>query len=128
MKILRKFTIDDKLKCIEMVSQMGYQQVSELTGIDRKSLREWNRNKEKLKKITNKEKTFRLPGGGAKPKTLKIENLLIEFIKKCRKIGLNVNSKVVIDELCRIDPNMLNKSRKALRNWCYRFFKRHNYP
>ena len=128
MKILRKFTIDDKLKCIEMVSQMGYQKVSELTGIDRKSLREWNRNKEKLKKITNKEKTFRLPGGGAKPITLKIENLLIEFIKKCRKIGLNINSKVVIDELCRIAPNMLNKSRKALRNWCYRFFKRHNYP
>ena len=61
MKILRKFTIDDKLKCIEMVSQIGYQKVSELTGIDRKSLREWNRNKEKLKKITNKEKTFRLP-------------------------------------------------------------------
>ena len=94
MKILRKFTIDDKLKCIEMVSKMGYQQVSELTGIDRKSLREWNRNKEKLKKITNKEKTFRLPGGGAKPKTLNIENLLIDFIKKCRKIGLIVNSKV----------------------------------
>ena len=117
MKILRKFTIDDKLKCIEKVSQMGYQKVSELTGIDRKSLREWNRNK---------EKTFRLSGGGAKPKTLKIENLLIEFIKKCRKIGLNMNSKVIIDELCRIDPNMVNKSRKALRNWCYRFFKRHN--
>ena len=40
MKILRKFTIDDKLKCIEMVTKMGYQKVSELTGIDRKSLRE----------------------------------------------------------------------------------------
>ena len=46
MKILRKFTIDDRLKCIEMASQIGYQKVSELTGIDIKSLREWNRNKE----------------------------------------------------------------------------------
>ncbi len=128
MKILRKFTIDDKLKCIEMVSKMGYQKVSHLTGIDRKSLREWNKNKEKLKKIIHKDKTFRLPGGGAKPKTLEVEDLLIQFIRKCRKNGLIVNSKVVIDELCRIVPQMLNKSRKALRNWCHRFFKRHNYP
>ena len=56
MKILRKFTIDDKLKCIEMVTKMGYQKVSELTGIDRKSLREWNKNKEKLKKFQLKKK------------------------------------------------------------------------
>ena len=37
---MRKYSIEDKLKCIELVEEIGYQKVSEMTGIDRKSLKE----------------------------------------------------------------------------------------
>ena len=43
---MRKYTIENKLKCIELAEEIGYKKVSEITGIDRKSLREWTRKKE----------------------------------------------------------------------------------
>ena len=124
---MRKYTIENKLKCIELAEKIGYKKVSEITGIDRKSLREWKRKKEQLKLIDNKENTFRLPGAGAKPKTVEQEKQIVKFIENCNKIGIKVDTSLIINELCRIYPEMLEKSRRTLRKWCYRFLKRHKY-
>ena len=124
---MRKYTIEDKLKCVELADEIGYRQVSEITGIDRKSLREWSKKRNELLKIINKDTTFRLPGGGAKPKTLAQEKNIVNFVEQCIKVGIKIDSSLVINELCRINPEMLKKTRRALRKWSYRFLKRHNY-
>ena len=127
MKEIRKYTIEEKLRCIEFAEKNGIKNVSKLTGIDRKSLREWVKQRNKLKNIENKGKKFRLPGGGAKPKTLIHEKHLINFIDGCIKKNINVDANLIINELCRIAPEMKNKTQKALRSWCYRFLKRNKY-
>ena len=127
MKEIRKYTIEEKLRCIEFAEKNGIKNVSKLTGIDRKSLREWVKQRNKLKNIENKGKKFRLPGGGAKPKTLMHEKHLINFIDGCIKKNINVDANLIINELCRIAPEMKNKTQKALRSWCYRFLKRNKY-
>ena len=124
---MRKYSIEDKLKCLELVEEIGYQKVSEMTGIDRKSLKEWEKKKKQLQSMDNKEKSFRLPGGGAKPKTAEKEQQIVKFIEDCLQIGIKVDTALIINELCRIYPEMLEKSRRTLRKWCYRFLKRHKY-
>ena len=128
MKNLKQYTVKQKLRFIEIANKIGVSKISSLIGIHQKCIKLWKKNQEKLEKIKDKDKSFRLKGGGAKPKTLEIEDQIVEFIKKCRSINYNVTTGLIIDELCRIKPEMLYKSRKALRNWCYRFLKRHNYP
>ena len=123
---LRKYSVDFKLKCLDLASSIGYTQASKITGIDRKSLREWVINKEQFEKIQQKEKTFRLPGGGAKPKNPEKEEKVFAFIIRCKEIGISINTGLIIEELCRIDPEMKKKSRRTLRKWCYRFLKRRN--
>jgi transposase-like protein len=124
---MRKYSIEDKLKCIELVEEIGYQKVSEMTGIDRKSLKEWQKKKKQLQSMDNKENSFRLPGGGAKPKTAEKEQQIVKFIEDCLQIGIKVDTSLIINELCRISPEMLQKTRRTLRKWCYRFLKRHKY-
>ena len=95
--------------------------------VNGKSLREWSKKRNELLKIVNKDTTFRLPGGGAKPKTLAQEKSIVKFVEQCIKVGIKIDSSLVINELCRINPEMLKKTRRALRKWSYRFLKRHNY-
>ena len=56
MKEIRKYTIEDKLRCIEFAEKNGIKNVSKLTGIDRKSIREWVKQRNQLKNIENKGK------------------------------------------------------------------------
>ena len=127
MKEIKKYTIEDKLRCIEFAEKNGIKNVSKLTGIDRKSLREWVKQRNQLKNIENKGKKFRLPGGGAKPKTLIHEKHLIDFIDGCMKKNISVDANLIINELCRIDPEMKKTNIKTLRSWCFRFLKRNKY-
>ena len=126
MKKCKKYSLEEKLNYIELASKLGLHKTSSISGIDRKSLREWSKNKEKLEKIRNKQNKFRLPGGGAKPKTIGLEHHLIYFSLCCRKVGIKITSNLIINELLRISPENKNKSLGALRNWSYRFFKRSN--
>jgi hypothetical protein len=127
MKEVRKYTIEEKLRCVEFAEKNGIKNVSELTGINGKLLREWLKKRNQLKNIENKEKKFRLPGGGGKPKTLIHENYLVNFINDCMKKKINVDASFIINEICRIDPEMKKKSQKALRSWCHRFLKRNKF-
>ena len=43
------------------------------------------------------------------------------------KKKINVDASFIINEICRIDPEMKKKTQKALRSWCLRFLKRNKY-
>ena len=126
MKEMRKYTIEEKLRCVEFAEKNGIKNVSELTVINGKILRKWLKQRNQLK-IQNKEKKFRLPGGGGKPKTLIYEKYLVNFSNDCMKKKINVDASFIINEICRIDPEMKKKTQKALRSWCLRFLKRNKY-
>ena len=57
----------------------------------------------------------------------KLHNNGLKFIEQCKIIGIIIDSALIINELCRIYPEMLKKTRRTLRKWCYRFLKRHKY-
>ena len=42
---MKKYTIEDKLICLELAEQIGFKQVSEITGINIKNIREWSKKK-----------------------------------------------------------------------------------
>ena len=115
MNKINKYTIEDKLRCIEFAEKNGIKNVSILTGIHIKSLKEWFKRKNQLKNIENKGKKFRLPGGGAKPKTLMHEKHLVNFIDDCMIKNISVDANLIINELCRIDPEMKKKKHKNFK-------------
>ncbi len=123
---LKKYTIEFKLKIISLIPKIGTYTLSKLYGIDRKSLRDWTKRKDEFNKIKNKKKSFRLPGGGTKPKKPELEIKISEFLNRCNEIEIPVTTGMIIDEICRLDPQMKEKSRKSLRKWYYRFLKRFN--
>ena len=124
MKKCKKYSIIDKLKYIDLANKIGISLVSHLTGIDRKSIKEWIKNKDKLMSMNNKEIKYRLPGGGAKSHMIHKEQHLIYFILVCKKVGIKITPKLVMQEFLRIEPSYYQKSHVALKNWCYRFLKK----
>ncbi len=123
-KKFRKFSIDVKLKYVKLANRMGFNFISDLAGINRKMLKEWEKKSELFKNIPNKQKVYRLPGGGAKSQTLNNEDKLIKVINELKKNDIKITCKVVINEIIKIQPEMGLKNKKTLRKWCYRFFKR----
>ena len=95
MKNLKQYTVKQKLRFIEIANKIGVSKISSLIGIHQKCIKLWKKNQEKLEKIKDKEKSFRLKGGGAKPKTLEIEDQIVEFIKNCRSINYNVTTGLI---------------------------------
>jgi len=124
MKKCKKYSIIDKLKYIELANKIGISKVSALTGIDRKSIKEWIKKKERLMSMNNKEFKYRLPGGGAKSHMIFKEHHLIYFILVCKKVGIKITPNLVIQELMRIEPSNFKKGNDSLKNWCYRFLKK----
>ena len=124
MKKCKKYSITDKLKYIELANKIGISKVSHLTGIDRKSIKEWMKKKEKLMSMKDKEIKYRLPGGGAKSHMKNKEHHLIYFILVCKKVGIKITPKLVMQEFLRIQPSYYKKSIDSLKNWCYRFLKK----
>ena len=123
-KKCNKYSITDKLKYVELANKIGISKVSNLTGIDRKSIKEWMKKKEKLMSIKDKEIKYRLPGGGAKSQMKNKEHHLIYFILVCKKVGIKITPKIVMQEFLRIQPSYYKKSIDSLKNWCYRFLKK----
>ena len=124
MKKCKKYSITDKLKYVELANKIGISKVSNLTGIDRKSIKEWMKKKEKLMSMKDKEIKYRLPGGGAKSHMKNKEHHLIYFILVCKKVGIKITPKLVMQEFLRIQPSYYKKSIDSLKNWCYRFLKK----
>ncbi len=54
----RKYSIEFKLKCLEMVKKFGIYKTSKYTRIDKKSIKYWIKNKEKFQNIKDKKNIF----------------------------------------------------------------------
>ena len=81
--------------------------------------------KEKFQNIIKKNITYRLSGGGFKVKNNNKEEEVLHFIIKCKEIGIILTPNLVIEEYCRIFPEMEKYSKSSLRKWFNRFLKRH---
>lgn len=127
MRFRNRYSIQYKLKCLELVKILGIYKTSKIIGIDKKSVRYWYLNKEKLENIIEKNYSYRLPGGGSKIKFPKQEENVFLFILKCNEIGINLNMNLIIEEFLRVCPERNSYSKKNLKNWYYRFSKRYNY-
>ena len=125
MKI-RKYSIQYKLKCLELVKRLGIYGTSKVVGINKSSLKNWYLNEEKLKTIKNKNSTYRIPSIQSKIKYDKYEKEILNLINRCKEIGLPLNTGFIIDEYCRICPEIQNKSKQSLKSWCYRFLRKYN--
>ena len=127
MKYRKKYSIQFKLKCIELVQILGIYGTSLILGIDKKCINSWISNKMKLQNIKQKNSSYRLPGGGCKVKFASKENEIFLFIDRCKEIGINLNMNLIIEEFCRICPHVKKNSKNTLIKWYYRFLKRINH-
>ena len=90
MKFKNKYSIQYKLKCLELVPILGIYRTSLIIGVDKKCITSWNLNKEKLQNIKEKKSSYRLPGGGCKVKFPSKEKEIFNFIDRCKEIGINL--------------------------------------
>ena len=127
MKFRKKYSIQFKLKCIELVQILAIYGTSLFIGIDKKYITSWTLNKQKLQNINVKKSLYRLPGGGSKIKFPNKEKEIFNFIDRCKEIGINLNMNLIIEEFCCICPEMKKCSKNTLRKWYYRFMKRINH-
>ncbi len=61
MKFRKKYSIQFKLKCLELVPILGIYRTSLILGIHKNCITSWNLNKKKLQKIKEKNSSYRLP-------------------------------------------------------------------
>ena len=54
MKFKKKYSIQFKLKCVELIPILGIYGTSLILGIDKKCITSWNLNKKKFQKIKKK--------------------------------------------------------------------------
>ena len=125
----RKYSIEFKLKCLEMVKKFGVYKISKHTKIDKKCIKYWIKHKERFQNIIDTKNTFRLPRKGSLLGNInkEIEIEIIHLILKCKDIGISINTNLIIDELMRIIPQVKKYSIYTLKKWCYKFYKRHNF-
>ena len=127
MKFRKKYSIQFKLKCLELVPILGIYRTSLILGIHKTCIISWNLNKQKLQKIKEKNSSYRLPGGGSKVKFPNKENEIFLFIDRCKEIEIKLNMNSIIEEFCCVCPQMKKYSKNSLRKWYYRFLKRFNF-
>ena len=127
MKFRKKYSIQFKLKCLELVQILGIYRTSLILGIHKNCISYWNLNKKKLQKRKEKNSSYRLPGGGCKVKFPNKEKEIFLFIDRCKEIEIKLNMNLIIEEFCCICPQMKKHSKSSLRKWYYRFLKRFNF-
>jgi hypothetical protein len=123
----RKYSIEFKLKCLEMVKKFGVYKISKYTNIDKKCFKHWIKNKENFQNVIDKKNTFRLPRKGSLLQNIDKEKEIIHLILKCKEIGIPLNTNLIVDEIIRLFPKLKKYSRYTLKKWCYKFYKRHNF-
>ena len=122
-----KYTIEEKLKVLEKIKTNSIHSIAKKYGIDRSSIRDWQKQEDKLKSQTNFRK-FRIEGAGAKfelPKEKKDE--LISWILQNQKLNLSITTSILIKYLLKIYPAFSNKKEHTLKKWCYTFLKNNDF-
>ncbi|PFX24015.1 Proto-oncogene tyrosine-protein kinase receptor Ret [Stylophora pistillata] len=109
----------------------GNRPASKRFSIDEKRVREWRAKKSNIEDLlgsTKGKQRSRLSGGGRKPLSAKVEELLLEWIENRRARGLRVSCKLIMKkaEVTYMTENNLvdNDDFKASRGWLENFIKR----
>ena len=123
----RKYSIEFKLKCLEIAKKYGIYKISKYIGIDKTCIKKWIINEKKFLNIKDKKNTFRLSNRTSMLLKSEGEKEIIDLILRCKEIGIPINTQLVIDELLRIDPKLQKLSKSTLKKWCYSFYKRNNF-
>ena len=135
---LNSYTIAFKIASIDYHKDgHSKEATSRYVGVDPKRIREWVKNEEKLREALNhqvsgsKSKRRKLEGGGRKPMSQTLEEMLVEYIEDLRyqKLRVTRNIQCKSEELFKKDEVAEDADREifcARKGWVYRFFKRNN--
>lgn len=122
-----KYTIEEKLSIINQAKSESLHSLSNKYGIDRKTIRDWIKLEDTLKKQNDIHK-FRIAGGGAKNDLCEEKEIeLVQWILQNRKLDLPITTSVVISYLLKLEPKFKEKTNNALKIWCFRFLKKNNF-
>ena len=104
--------------------------------LDEKRIREGRKNKAKIAALVllkNSKTRKRLDGGGAKPLSTNLEELIMDWISVRRSSGLRVLRKLVMkkaqllyQEMSTSEGILKNEEFKASRGWLEQFIRRNN--
>ena len=121
---MRSYSVTFKLKVIKLAEEKGKHYASKTYGVDRKRVREWCQQKEKLNKLPKNRQ--RLEGAGKPLKYADIDNKLLEWLSERREAGVRKTGKALKREALRLHRANGSQSFKASCGWYTRFIKRHN--
>ena len=125
---IKSYTMSFKQTVAKFAKENSINSASVKFKVDRKRIREWINNLEKIS--TKKSIRKRLDGGGRKPMIVEIEENLLEWIYERRSKMLHVSrkmirtkAKAIFDE--KTDDPAVKESFVASRCWIQNFMKRH---
>ena len=120
----RSYSVNFKLKAIELAEEKGKHFAAKALNVDRKRIRDWCQNKMKIKDQPKSKK--RALGGGRKCKFPGLEESLLQWFSERRSAGVRVTGKALKREALRLHRLNGNQSFKASHGWFRRFQKRHS--
>ena len=126
---IKSYTMSFKQTVAKFAKENSINSASMKFKVDRKRIREWINNLEKIS--TKKSTRKRLDGGGRKPMIVEIEENLLEWIYERRSKMLHVSRKMIrikakamFDE--KTDDPAVKESFVASSGWIQNFMKRHH--
>ena len=100
-KKIQKYSLAFKKEVIAYAKARGNRPASYRISTDEKRVREWRAKKSNIEGLlgsTKGKQRSRLSGGGRKPLSEKLEELMLEWIENRRARGLRVSCKLINEE------------------------------
>ena len=96
---IHSYTLEFKMNAIRYAEINGNASTGRKFSVDRKRIRDWRATKEKIIELSGKEKgkkKKRCIGGGRKPFSERLEEIILEWIYDRRSKGLHVSRKLIM--------------------------------
>ena len=124
---MNSYSIEYKLEVIAQAKRTSISEASRRFKIDRKRIREWIQNEQKLGASNKKRK--RLLGGGRSVKLEDIDSQLVEWINNERAGGLRVSRKRIQRKALELYDKEENKTESfcASDGWLFKFLRRNHF-
>ncbi|RWS12780.1 pogo transposable element with KRAB domain-like protein [Dinothrombium tinctorium] len=126
----RSYTIREKIDVINKVRNMYANNLSKASrelGIDRKCLRQWLQQEEKLNALTLEQQDLRKQAAGRKFKFPQVEDLLLQWVHNEQINSTdNINYKRIREKAEEIAKRLNINTLVANNKWIFNFCQRHN--
>ena len=132
-KKIKKYSLSFKKEVIAYAEIRGNRPTSKQFSVDERRIREWRANKSNIEGLLGAAKGkqwSRLSGGDRKPLSVKLEEVVLEWIESRRARGLRVSCKLIMKkaEITYRDMTENNlvsgEDFKGSRGWLCKFMKR----